>query len=159
MKKTLMLIVAATALITSSSAQEQPSKATGQSASNGASVAQDKGTAQTPATGQSASAEQNPTADTPGEKNLPDSVDIIGVPKANPNKDSATITWETNKVAATDVWLEGGDINGHRVGSEKGGSKTHSVTFSNLKPNTAYNYKIRSSHGEVRYEGKFTTKG
>ncbi len=158
MKKTLMLIVAATALITLSSAQDQTSKATGKGVNNGA-VAQDKSTAQTPATGQGPSTEQNPTADTPGEKNLSDSVNIIGVPKANPSKDSATITWETNKVAATDVWLEGGDINGHRVGSEKGGSKTHSVTFSNLKPNTTYNYKIRSSHGEVRYEGKLTTKG
>ena len=158
MQKTLMLIVAATALITLSSAQDQTSKATGKGVNNGA-VAQDKSTAQTPATGQGPSTEQNPTADTPGEKNLSDSVNIIGVPKANPSKDSATITWETNKVAATDVWLEGGDINGHRVGSEKGGSKTHSVTFSNLKPNATYNYKIRSGHGEVRYEGKFTTKG
>jgi len=158
MQKTFMLIVAATALITLSFAQDQPSKATGQGANHGASVAQDKVTAQTPATGQSPSAEQNPAADTPGEKNLSDSVNIIGVPKANPNKDSATITWETNKVAATDVWLEGGDINGHRDGSEKAGSKTHSVTFSDLKPSTTYNYKIRSSHGEVRYEGKFITK-
>jgi hypothetical protein len=101
---------------------------------------------------------QNPAADTPGEKNLPDSINIIGVPKANPSTTSATITWQTNKNAASDVWLEGGGINGHRTEYEKGGSKDHSVTFSNLKPGTTYNYKIRSNSGQVRYEGSFTTK-
>jgi len=101
---------------------------------------------------------QNPAADTPGEKNLPDSVNIVGTPNANPTKNSATITWQTNKNAASDVWLQGGGIKGHRTGYERGGSKNHSVTFSNLKPNTTYNYKIRSRKGQVRYEGSFTTK-
>jgi len=101
---------------------------------------------------------QNPAADTPGEKNLPDSINIIGVPKANPTSTSATITWQTNKNAASDVWLEGGGIKGHRTEYEKGGSRDHSVTFSNLKPNTTYRYKIRSRKGATRYEGSFTTK-
>ena len=100
----------------------------------------------------------NPSADTPGEKNLPDSVDIVGTPSANPSSKSATINWQTNKNAASDVWLEGGGIKGHRVGYEKGGSKTHTVSFNNLKPNTTYNYKSRSDSGQVRYEGSFTTK-
>jgi hypothetical protein len=101
---------------------------------------------------------KHPAADTPGEKNLPDSVNIIGTPNSNPSRDSATITWQTNKNAASDVWLEGGGINGHRAGYERGGSKDHSVSFNNLKPNTTYNYKIRSREGQVRYEGSFTTK-
>jgi hypothetical protein len=100
----------------------------------------------------------NPASDTPGEKNLPDSINIVGTPNANPAKNSATITWQTDKTAASDVWLEGGGIKGHRTGYEKGGSKNHSVSFSNLKPNTTYNYKIRSRKGQVRYEGSFTTK-
>jgi hypothetical protein len=102
---------------------------------------------------------QNPAADTPGEKNLPDSVNIVGTPNANPTKNSATITWQTNKNAASDVWLEGGGIKGHRTQYERGGSKDHNVSFNNLKPGTTYNYKIRSRKGQVRYEGSFTTKG
>jgi hypothetical protein len=100
----------------------------------------------------------NPAGDTPGERNLPDRVDIAGTPNVNPSNNSATINWQTNKNAASDVWLEGGGIRGHRTGYERGGSRNHSVTFSNLKPNTTYNYKIRSRNGEVRYESSFTTK-
>ncbi len=54
--------------------------------------------------------------------------------------------------------VEGGGIKGHRTEYERGGSRDHSVSFSNLKPNTTYNYKIRSREGQVRYEGSFTTK-
>src|SRR3954465_12285430 len=100
----------------------------------------------------------NPAADTPGEKNLPDTVNIVGTPNANPTNNSATITWQTNKNAASDVWLEGSGIKGHRTEFERGGSKDHSVSFNNLKPGTTYNYKIRSREGQVRYEGSFTTK-
>jgi hypothetical protein len=100
----------------------------------------------------------NPGADTPGEKNLPDKVDIVGTPNVNPNNTSATINWKTNNLAATDVWLEGGGIQGHRTQYQHGGTRDHSVTFSNLKQNTTYNYKIRSNDGQVRYEGSFTTK-
>jgi hypothetical protein len=101
---------------------------------------------------------KHPAADTPGEKNLPDTINIVGTPNVNPNRDSATINWQTNKNAASDVWLEGGGIKGHRVGYERGGSKDHSVSFNDLKPGTTYNYKIRSREGQVRYEGSFTTK-
>jgi hypothetical protein len=165
MRKTVMLIAAATALIISSLAQNQPSQDAGRRVSKDALIAQNPvappnpATQQNPATTPNPATNENPAADTPSERNLPDSVDIVGVPKATPNKNSATITWDTNKEAATDVWLEGGDITGHRTGYQKGAAKNHSVTFSNLKPNTTYNYKIRTRKGEVRYEGTFTTKG
>jgi len=143
MRKTLMLIAAATALtILPAAAQNPPTQPT---------------PAPQPAAKPNPAAESNPAADTPGEKNLSDSVNIVGLPKASPSKDSATISWDTNKEAATDVWLEGGDISGHLVGYQKGASRSHSVTFNNLKPSTTYNYKIHSSKGEVRYEGSFTT--
>lgn len=100
----------------------------------------------------------NPAADTPGEKNLPDKVDMVGTPNVNPSNNSATINWKTNNVAATDVWLEGGGIQGHRTQYQHGGTRDHSVTFSDLKPNTTYHYKVRSNDGQVRYEGSFTTK-
>src|SRR5262249_24210625 len=86
----------------------------------------------------------NPASDTPGEVNLPDAVDIQGTPQVNATNDSATITWNTNNVAATDVWLEGGGINGHRTEYDRGGSRNHSVSFNNLKGNTSYTYMIRS---------------
>lgn len=101
---------------------------------------------------------QNPAADTPGERNLPDSINIIGTPNANPSHNSASISWQTNKTAASDVWLEGGGIRGHRTAYERGGSRNHNVSFSNLKPNTTYNYLIRSRQGQVRYQGSFTTR-
>ena len=109
-------------------------------------------------TAQHTNSGQNPAADTPGERNLPDSINIVGVPSVNPNRNSATITWQTNKNAASDVWLEGAGIRGHRTGYERGGSRNHSVSFSNLKPNTTYNYVIRSRKGQQRYEGSFTTR-
>jgi hypothetical protein len=148
-----MLIAAATALtILPAAAQNPPTQPTPapQPAAKPNPAAQ-------PAAQPNPAAESNPAADTPGEKNLSDSVNIVGLPKASPSKDSATISWDTNKEAATDVWLEGGDISGHLVGYQKGASRSHSVTFNNLKPSTTYNYKIRSSKGEVRYEGSFTT--
>src|SRR3954471_10422320 len=185
MRKTLMLIAAATALTilsaaaqnpptqpnsgTQPAAQPNPSAQPAAQPTPGPQPAAQPNPAAQPAAqpnpaAQSAAqpspaAESNPAADTPGEKNLSDSVNIVELPKASPSKDSATISWDTNKEAATDVWLEGGDINGHRTGYQKGASKSHSVTFSNLKPSTTYNYKIRSSKGQVRYEGSFTTKG
>ena len=160
MRKTLMLIVAAAAMTTWSVAQDtsakQDMKNAGSSTANAAKsvghgVKKGAVVAKNTVTG------QNPAADTPGEKNLPDSVNILGTPSVQPSKNSATITWQTDKTAASDVWLEGGGIKGHRTGYEKGGSKNHSVSFSNLKPSTTYNYKIRSRKGQVRYEGSFTT--
>src|SRR3954470_4256003 len=163
MRKTLMLIVAAAALTTWSVAQDQDNSAKQDMKNAGSSTANaaksvGKGVKKGAVGTKNAVTGQNPSSDTAGEKNLPDSVDIVGTPNANPKKNSATITWQTNKTAASDVWLEGGGIRGHRTGYERGGSKNHTVTFSNLKPNTTYNYKIRSRKGQVRYEGSFTTK-
>lgn len=100
----------------------------------------------------------NPAADTSGERNLPDQVDIIGTPNVATTSNSATITWQTNNVAATDVWLQGGGIRGHRTEYQRGGRRDHQVTFSNLKPNTTYTFLIRSGKGEVRYQSSFTTR-
>jgi hypothetical protein len=111
-----------------------------------------------PAFAQTHNSTTNPQADTRGEHNLADQVDIVGTPQVNPSSNSATITWQTNNVAATDVWLQGGGINGHRTQYQHGGTRDHQVTFSNLKPNTTYTYLIRSSNGHVRYQGNFTTK-
>src|SRR4051794_2752472 len=86
------------------------------------------------------------------------SVQIVNGPNVNPSSNSATINWDTNKTAATDVWLTGGGIHGHRTQYIRGGSRTHSVTFSNLKPNTTYTYEIRTRNGGDRKQGTFTTR-
>lgn len=85
-------------------------------------------------------------------------VHITNGPNVNSRSKSATINWNTNKEAATDVWLMGGGIRGHRVQYDRGGSRNHSVTFSNLKPNTTYTYEIRTREGGDRKQGTFTTR-
>jgi len=100
----------------------------------------------------------NPQADTPGERNLPDRVDIIGEPRVDVSRGGARIMWQTNNIAATDVWLVGGDIRGHRAGYQRGGTRDHFVAFNNLRRDTTYTFLIRSRNGEVRYKGNFTTR-
>lgn len=100
----------------------------------------------------------NPQADTPGERNLPDKVDIVGQPQVDTSSHSARIRWQTNNVAATDVWLVGGNIRGHRTQYQRGGSRDHEVVFDNLRPNTTYTFLIRSNRGETRAQGSFTTR-
>ena len=85
-------------------------------------------------------------------------VHITNGPNVNPSSRSGSINWSTNKDAATDVWLMGGGINGHRVQYDRGGSTNHNVTFSNLRPNTTYTYEIRTREGGDRKQGSFTTR-
>ncbi len=99
----------------------------------------------------------NPQADTPGERNLADKVDIVGTPQVQTSASSAQIHWQTNNEAATDVWLQGPGINGHRADYQPGGHRDHNVSFNNLRPNTTYTFLIRARDG-VRYTGTFTTR-
>jgi hypothetical protein len=101
-----------------------------------------------------------PQADreTARDEALERSVHIVSGPEVDAGDRSATIRWATNKTAATDVWLQGGGIRGHRTKYERGGSRDHRVTFSNLRPNTTYTYIIRTREGGVRQEGTFTTR-
>jgi|tagenome__1003787_1003787.scaffolds.fasta_scaffold20800283_1 hypothetical protein len=92
------------------------------------------------------------------EEALERSVHITNGPSVNPSSNSASINWNTNKNAATDVWLMGGGIRGHRVQYDRGGSRDHSVTFSNLRPHTTYTYEIRTREGGDRKQGTFTTR-
>jgi hypothetical protein len=85
-------------------------------------------------------------------------VHITNGPNVNPSSHSASISWNTNKNAATDVWLMGGGIRGHRTEYDRGGSTNHNVTFSNLRPHTTYTYEIRTREGEDRKQGSFTTR-
>jgi hypothetical protein len=84
-------------------------------------------------------------------------VHITNGPNINPSSNSASINWNTNKNAATDVWLMGPGIRGHRVQYDRGGSTNHNVSFSNLRPHTTYTYEIRTREGGDRKQGTFTT--
>ena len=100
----------------------------------------------------------NQSTATSREEALERSVHITNGPNVNPSSRSASINWNTNKEAATDVWLTGGGIRGHRVQYSRGGSRDHNVTFSNLKPHTTYTYEIRTREGGDRKQGTFTTR-
>jgi len=86
------------------------------------------------------------------------SVHITNGPNINPSSNSASVNWNTNKNAATDVWLMGPGIRGHRVQYDRGGSTNHSVNFGNLRPHTTYTYEIRTREGGDRKQGTFTTR-
>ena len=96
--------------------------------------------------------------DTRREERLEHSVHIVRGPDVDAGDRSATIRWETNKVGATDVWLMGGGIRGHRTRYEPGGSNDHRVTFTGLRPHTTYTYEIRTREGGDRKQGEFTTR-
>jgi hypothetical protein len=85
-------------------------------------------------------------------------VHITNGPNINPSSNSASVNWNTNKNAATDVWLMGPGIRGHRVQYERGGSTNHTVNFGNLRPHTTYTYEIRTREGGDRKQGTFTTR-
>jgi hypothetical protein len=85
-------------------------------------------------------------------------VHITNGPNVNPSSNSASVNWNTNKNAATDVWLMGPGIRGHRVQYERGGSTNHTVNFGNLRPHTTYTYEIRTREGGDRKQGTFTTR-
>lgn len=95
--------------------------------------------------------------ETARQEALEHSVTIVSGPTVSTTATSATIAWVTNKNAATDVWLKGGNIKGHRTQYVRGGAKNHQVTFSNLRPATTYTYEIRTREGGDRREGQLTT--
>jgi 1,4-alpha-glucan branching enzyme len=95
--------------------------------------------------------------DTPRQEALEKSVTIVSGPTVSTTATSATIVWATNKNAATDVWLKGGNIRGHRTQYVRGGSTNHQVTFANLKAGTTYTYEVRTREGGDRKEGQLTT--
>jgi hypothetical protein len=85
-------------------------------------------------------------------------VHIINGPDVDARDRSATLRWQTDGLSTNDVWLEGGNIRGHRTLYDRHGSRDHVLTFSNLRPNTTYHYIIRTRDGDVRQEGSFTTR-
>jgi hypothetical protein len=87
-----------------------------------------------------------------------DAVDIVNGPTVqNLSSNSATLTWETNKNAATRVRYGTDQVNPSEHAYAPGGTTQHSVQLTNLKPNTTYHYEIESRGGKDRFKGSFKT--
>ncbi len=108
---------------------------------------------------------QNPNARERAQENaqerasgINDAVDIVNGPEVtNVTGSSATLTWTTNKTAATRVRYGTDQRNPAQHAYEPGGSTQHSVQLSNLKPNTTYHYEIENRSGSDRFKGSFHT--
>lgn len=85
------------------------------------------------------------------------SVHITSGPNvSNVTGNSATITWTTNKGAATDVRYSSDGSHWH-VAYQRGGERNHSITLTDLRPHTNYTYRIMTREREVRTSGTFRT--
>ena len=84
-----------------------------------------------------------------------DSVNIIGTPQVRAQNNTAVISWQTDKVAATQVKYGTDQNNMSQKANEAGGSKNHNVTLSNLQQGKTYYYAILDNDGQVRQQGQF----
>ncbi len=116
-------------------------------------------------TAQSGTQAQNPNPRERAQENaqerasgINDAVDIVQGPDVqNVTGTSATLTWTTNKTAATRVRYGTDQKNPAQHAYEPGGSTQHSVQLTNLKPNTTYHYEIENRSGSDRFKGSFHT--
>lgn len=114
---------------------------------------------------QSGTQAQNPNARERTQENaqerasgISDAIDIVSGPDVqNLTGTTATLNWTTNKNAASRVMYGTDAQNPSQHAYEPGGSTTHSVQLTNLKPNTTYHYEIETRGGKDRYKGSFKT--
>jgi Purple acid Phosphatase, N-terminal domain len=89
---------------------------------------------------------------------ITDVVDIVNGPKVeNLTKNSADLTWTTNKTAATRVMYGPDAKNPTQQAYEPGGSTQHSAQLKDLTPGTTYHYEIETGAGKDRFKGSFQT--
>lgn len=89
-----------------------------------------------------------------------DNVTIIAGPVVqNANGNSASLWWQTNDTAATNVRYGTDPNNMSQTAYEPGGSRDHRVQLSNLQPGQTYYYEILKRYGNVRTTGRFTMPG
>ncbi len=87
-----------------------------------------------------------------------DAVDITSGPQVqNLTASTATLTWTTNKEAATRVRYGTDRMNPAQHAYVPGGATQHSAQLTNLKPNTTYYYEIENRGGKDRFKGHFQT--
>ena len=106
-------------------------------------------------TGTASAAAATPAASAMGAK---DNITITSGPDVNPADTSATIHWTTSGTAATIVHY-GTDPNNLKEKSyQPGGARDHTVTLSNLSPNTTYYFAILRDDMSERTKSQFQTK-
>src|SRR4051812_97327 len=74
----------------------------------------------------------------------------------NFNGSTATLYWQTNKVAANDVRYGTDPNNMSQRAFERGGSRDHTAELSNLQPGQTYYFEILRRNGTDRQNGSFT---
>jgi hypothetical protein len=84
-----------------------------------------------------------------------DSVNVVGTPQVRAQNNTAVISWQTDKVAATQVKYGTDPNNMSQKANEAGGSKNHNVTLSNLEQGKTYYFAILDNDGQVRQQGQF----
>ena len=84
-----------------------------------------------------------------------DSVNIVGSPQVRAQNNTAVISWQTDKVAATQVKYGTDPNNMGQKANEAGGSRNHNVTLSNLQQGKTYYFAILDNDGQVRQQGQF----
>lgn len=90
-----------------------------------------------------------------GAAQTKDSVQIVGTPQIRAQNDTAVISWQTDKVAATQVKYGTDPNNMDQKAFEAGGSRNHNVTLKNLQPGKTYYFAILDNDGQVRQQGQF----
>jgi hypothetical protein len=87
-----------------------------------------------------------------------DQVDITGGPNvSNVTPNSATLTWTTNKNAATRVRYGTNQANPGKHAFMPGGTTQHSVQLTGLQAGQTYHYEIENKGGHDRFKGSFQT--
>jgi phosphodiesterase/alkaline phosphatase D-like protein len=95
------------------------------------------------------------TLGTWGVAQTKDNVNIVGSPQVRAQNNTAVISWQTDKVAATQVKYGTDQNNMSQKANEAGGSKNHNVTLQNLQQGKTYYYAILDNDGQVRQQGQF----
>ena len=75
------------------------------------------------------------------------------------NGSTATLYWETDKVAANEVVYGNSPSNLNLKAYEPGGSRQHSIQLSNLQPGQTVYFEILRRNGSIREPGSFTLPG
>jgi hypothetical protein len=87
-----------------------------------------------------------------------DQVDITSGPNvSNITRNSATLTWTTNKNAATRVRYGTDRVNPGKHAYMPGGTTQHSVQLTGLQAGQTYHYEIENKTGHDRFKGSFQT--
>jgi hypothetical protein len=115
--------------------------------------------------GTAAAQSQNPSQREQSKENaqerashINDAVDIVSGPTVeNVGRNSAWLTWRTNKTAATRVRYGTEQVEPSQHAYVPGGSTEHRVELKNLRPGTKYHYEIETRGGKDRIKGSFDT--